>query len=422
MNKLIFYIKNIENKNKMYKKSKRLCICGKNASFGEKNSNERIFCSKCKKEGMIEIVNRKCICGKNPSFGYKGDKTPTKCFSCKDEGMINIRNNKCKCGKHIATFGIKGNKATCCSKCKDENMEDLRNKKCKCNKKPSFGYPGDKTPMCCFQCKKEGMIHMSPKCKCGKQVCFGYINEKPSCCSKCKKEGMIDLNNKKCKCGKTPSYGYEGDKKPSRCFECKDQAMINIKHKKCITPLCDTIVGKKYKGYCLRCFIFNNPEEKISKNHKSKENYVCSFIEKTFCMNWIKNKTINGGTSLKRPDIYLDINNQVIVIEIDENQHNTYDCSCENKRLMEISKDISHRPLILIRFNPDEYVNRFNKKISSCWCVTPEKGLPSIKKSKIEEWNYRLSTLKQRIEYWLNPTNMSQKIIHIEHLFYDGFE
>ena len=31
------------------------------------------------------------------------------------------------------------------------------------------------------------------------------------------------------------------------------------------------------------------------------------------------------------------------------------DCSCENKRIMEISQDLGHRPIVFIRFNPDEY-------------------------------------------------------------------
>jgi hypothetical protein len=30
----------------------------------------------------------------------------------------------------------------------------------------------------------------------------------------------------------------------------------------------------------------------------------------------------------------------IIIVEIDENKHTDYDCSCENKRLMELSKDL----------------------------------------------------------------------------------
>jgi hypothetical protein len=54
-------------------------------------------------------------------------------------------------------------------------------------------------------------------------------------------------------------------------------------------------------------------------------------------------------------------------VEVDENKHSTYDCSCENKRLMLISKDLHHRPIAFIRFNPDGYTEEDGTKIRSCW-------------------------------------------------------
>ena len=49
----------------------------------------------------------------------------------------------------------------------------------------------------------------------------------------------------------------------------------------------------------------------------------------------------------------LDLGYQVVVVEVDENAHVGY--SCENKRLMKLSKDVFHRPIVFIRFNPDAY-------------------------------------------------------------------
>jgi hypothetical protein len=76
----------------------------------------------------------------------------------------------------------------------------------------------------------------------------------------------------------------------------------------------------------------------------------------------------------------LDLGYQIIVIEIDENQHADYDCSCENKRLMELSQDLGHRPVIFIRFNPDEYMNKESGKVTSCWGYT-KMGISAIKKN-----------------------------------------
>jgi hypothetical protein len=52
-----------------------------------------------------------------------------------------------------------------------------------------------------------------------------------------------------------------------------------------------------------------------------------------------------------------------LIIEVDENKHDNYDCSCENKRIMLISQDLGHRPVVLLRFNPDGYL-KDGKKIS----------------------------------------------------------
>ena len=46
-------------------------------------------------------------------------------------------------------------------------------------------------------------------------------------------------------------------------------------------------------------------------------------------------------------------------------------------------------------------------------------GLSIIKKSKINEWNARLLSLNEQIEYWINPINISDKTIETVELFYD---
>jgi hypothetical protein len=133
----------------------------------------------------------------------------------------------------------------------------------------------------------------------------------------------------------------------------------------------------------------------------------------------ILDKRIQDGCSSRRPDILIDVGEYTIIIEIDENQHKTYDCSCENKRLMELFQDTGNRPMTMIRFNPDEYINIQNEKISSCWEYTKEKGLCIIKKSKQQEWQHRLDILTKHIQYISN--NRTDKEIDVIHLLYDGW-
>ena len=46
---------------------------------------------------------------------------------------------------------------------------------------------------------------------------------------------------------------------------------VDVVNKKCLTLNCGIHVQNKYKGYCLRCFIYTFPNEQISRNYKTKE-------------------------------------------------------------------------------------------------------------------------------------------------------
>ena len=58
------------------------------------------------------------------------------------------------------------------------------------------------------------------------------------------------------------------------------------------------------------------------------------------------------------------------------------------------------------------------KNITSCWGLGKD-GILRIKKTKDKEWKQRLDTLKQQIEYWLQPENTTNKTVEIIQLFYD---
>ena len=134
-------------------------------------------------------------------------------------------------------------------------------------------------------------------------------------------------------------------------------------------------------------------------------------------LHWIADKIVSGGCSKRRPDLLLDLIYQIVIIEIDENQHADYDCACQNKRTMELSQDVRHRPIVFIRFNPDDY-KKDGTNITSCWGQN-KKGICVIKKSKKDEWVQRLNILEEHINYWLNPENTTNKTVETIQLFYD---
>jgi hypothetical protein len=248
---------------------------------------------------------------------------------------------------------------------------------------------------------------------------YNYINKfTKHFCKQHKLDSMINFNYKKCSfqdCYKFPIFNYYNQKNGIYCYDHRLLDMINVLSKRCKTPLCDLIVTNKYKGYCLYCFSNIFPDN--SSFYKTKQHYVFEFVHNNFNhLSWIHDKKIYDGCSLRRPDLFLDLGYHIIIIETDENQHILYNTTCDNKRLMLLSKDVNHRPIIFIRFNPDTYI-KDGVIIPSCWSTTPKKGL--IKLINIYQWNYRLHILKNEINFWINPINISHKIIHVVKLFFD---
>ena len=232
---------------------------------------------------------------------------------------------------------------------------------------------------------------------------------------------MVDVRSKSCihdGCKKHSNYNNDGETRGLYCSAHKLQGMVNVINKRCKTYLCSTLVQKKYDGYCRFCYMNLFPDKPVSRNYKTKEYAVVEFVKTKFPdMSWVADKIIQNACSRRRPDLLLDLGYQVIIVEVDENQHIDYDCSCENKRIMELSQDVGHRPIVFIRFNPDEY-EKDGTNITSCWGCD-KNGLCVVKKTKKNEWTYRLHVLEETISYWVSPENTTSKTIETIQLFYD---
>lgn len=220
----------------------------------------------------------------------------------------------------------------------------------------------------------------------------------------------------------------EHEKQRRYCRECKGSAFCEHNKMKiycktcdgsrlCKTPLCETISSsEKYQGYCLFCYINTPglPKIEIPYNYKTKERDVSDRIDEYLPdYDWKTDKKIEDGCSLRRPDKLLDMGSHVLIIEIDEHKHSTYDCSCENKRIMQLSMDVNHRPIVIIRFNPDSYTDENGRLITSCWKVNG-KGFFQIHKEL--EWEQRINCLMNQIQYWI--INTPSKTVEIIELFY----
>ena len=334
---------------------------------------------------------------------------------------------------------------------------------------------GSRTKLClhnkyiqnCSECNGNRMcIHSKQKSRCvecgGSQICI-HIKIKQYCtecqgnsicdhgkqkyrCKECIGVSICEHNNYKYNCKDCMGSGIcIHNKRSSYCKECKgSQICLHNKEKRncrdcggqsfcihnkwkthcklcggsalCKNEWCETTSKTKYEHYCLVCYINMFPDKPNARNYKTKEKDVVDRITQIFTnFTWIADKKVQDGCSRRRPDLLLDMGSYIIIVEIDENKHTDYDCSCENKRLMELSQDLQHRPIVFIRFNPDDYTNQDGILVKSCWKLN-KLGIMQITKPKQKEWEERIETLKQQIQYWIdNPT---EKTIEIIELFY----
>lgn len=247
---------------------------------------------------------------------------------------------------------------------------------------------------------------------CGGQAYCEHGKHK-TICKDCGGGGICEHGKRKVICKDCSGTGIcEHGKQKARCKECGGSQLCKASH-------CETNVhSNKYQGYCVICCMHFCPDIPISRNYKTKEASVDHHINENIRdVDWRDDIRIPDGCSKRRPDKMVDLGDQVIIVETDENQHDTYDCSCENKRLMELSQDVGHRPIVFIRFNPDEYTDRSNTNIPSCWKAGKD-GILRVHNE--DEWAKRLNVLTETIRYWI--TNRTEKTVEIIHLFYDGFE
>lgn len=446
--------------------------CKKSAYFNNPNEKTGKFCSTHKELNMINVKDKRCIeegCCQRPSFNILGGKpiycgthkkeemlnvmtkfcehegclitpvynTPDKksgrfCATHKEANMINVVNNMCQeegCN-NAPSYGIVTGKPTHCASHKQDGMIDVKHKRCQfdgCDKTPSYAFIDSKVPTHCYDHKTEHMINVKHK-RCEKEGCNlipsynlpGQKNAKY--CKTHKLDNMIDITHKRCLiegCLIRPIYNLAIETIPIYCFIHKTDGMIDVYNKKCINDWCvNRALNKFYEGYCLHCFVHMFPEKPTVRNYKTKEQSVVEYVKTAFPdFTWLSDRRVPDGCSRRRPDLLMDLGFQVVIVEVDENQHVDYDCSCENRRLMELSQDLGHRPIVFIRFNPDDYNKRDGTRVKSCWSINKTTGLVAVEKNNRRQWKDRLDMLHKWIQYW--SVNRTDKVVEVVQLFFD---
>ena len=395
----------------------------KRSFFNYTNEKKTLYCGSCALPDMINVKSKRCQCGKkHPVFNEPGETTAICCSSCKTDTMINVKSKRCQCGKKTPGYNEPGETiAICCYSCKTDTMINVKHKRCQCGKNiPSYNEPGETIAICCYSCKTDTMINVKHKrCQCGKKTpSYNEPGETiPICCSSCKTDTMIDVKHKRCQCGKNRStFNDPGETTPVCCSSCKTDTMIDVINKRCQGIISDnsicpfnSIGNKKYKNYCTECFRRNFPLAPLTVQIrcKTKEIAVRDYINENF-EGFQHDKimtTSHCDCSIKRRiDHRFLINNTLLVIETDENQHKSYDEMDEETRYDDLYMAFSGK-WIYIRFNPDKYVNKSGTRKN-----------PTIAN--------RLYVLKDEIEKQMKRIENDENAELVEriYLYYDGCE
>ncbi len=119
----------------------------------------------------------------------------------------------------------------------------------------------------------------------------------------------------------------------------------------------------------------------------------------------------------------VDMGTFFLIIEIDEGQHRRYNQDCERARVVNLHVDVGQMPIIVVRFNPDKFMDAAGRKHASCWGST--KTLELCKVVHPQQWQARLaaleSTIKATLDAALAADPASLPLIQTVHLFFDGY-
>ena len=216
----------------------------------------------------------------------------------------------------------------------------------------------------------------------------------------------------KSNCKKYAMYGIDKNK-PFRCTKHKIFSHKIVIQTDCrgVNDVCPYGCKKgniNYDNYCTYCFCHLFPNDKRTKNirSKSKEIEVINHICLTHVGKWYHDKPLYVNyeniccPSKRRIDLRQLIGNTMLCIEVDENQHKYYTTNDDFIRYNELLCDLTCK-YIFIRYNPDKY--KKNSKVYN----------PNIKK-RLEKLDRQIIKQIKRIK-----ENKNKDLLEIIHLFYD---
>jgi hypothetical protein len=275
--------------------------CSTQPCFGDPTTKIVEFCKAHAPSGFTNVLNKMCIhpdCSTRPNYNLPGESTPIYCKKHSPTDAVQVTGKKCTHPNCMTrpTFGTSKGKAIHCANHRTPDETDVLNATChhsNCQTHPIFNLPGETIPIFCSK-------HATPD--------------------------MIDIVTARC----------------PNCVDWPDSAVAN----------------RKYRNYCARCFqrLFPNDPLTFGIQCKTKEIAVRDFLNANYS-GFVHDRAITTPdcSCLRRIDHRKLIDDTLLCIETDENQHKSYNKEDEEKRYNDIHITWGVGKVIWIRFNPDSY-------------------------------------------------------------------
>lgn len=386
--------------------------CKKGAMYNTAGS-ERKFCKEHKKTHHENIFTqkftRKCAtfgCTKHPSWKDPlGEQYHCVEHRTENEHRINFR--KCadlECSKRASLAPLGQLPLRCATHQSPGDVNTYRKNCMNCNQTASFGIRGEKPKWCRTHCHTSAINLLKPTCsECENRANYGYPSQGMKTCMEHRDIGMIYQPNKQCSLSNCRERAEYGVFKHDHCELHKVEGEINLVARIC--SICGLMGALNRNDQCETC----RPELFVRKM-LYKQNIVVDFLKKRNVFPSSIDRILDlGECGMQRPDLFFANDDQphTLIVEVDENQHKSYDCgrtctcggkscNCDVARMKNIQQSQGGRPGYFLRFNPDDY---------KC-------------KHKPRTDIQRLIILDEWIQYLLN--NPPTAFLQVLYLFYDG--
>jgi len=194
----------------------------------------------------------------------------------------------------------------------------------------------------------------NPKCR--SKPRYGKPGTPVSHCAAHRVKGMIRKSNSKCgKCKNLAIWGSNWI--PRSCEQHKQPDDVNYVERPCVS--CHLICLLNSNDHCEFC----DPEA-FKTARLAKQNALMAYLDARGLKGNSTDTIVEGGEcGYERPDRVYDFGDKIVIVECDEDQHKGRPCLCEQTRMVNIGQAFGGVPVYFVRWNPDDYVPKDERKI-----------------------------------------------------------